>query len=118
MKNFMWKLVGFGVAGKRVFIALACVSVLGAVAPAFADNDNGQGRGNGNNGNNGKGNQGQNWQRNNPGYHDNRKDDRYYRPDYRRPYYYSQPVYVPPPVVVYPPYPSPGINFFFPLDLR
>ncbi len=116
MKTFISKFSSFGPAGKKVLIALACVSVLGVAAPAFADNDNGNG--NGNNGNRGKGNQGQNWQKGDRRYYDNRKDDRYYRPDYRRPYYYSQPVYVPPPVVVYPPYPSPGINFFFPLDLR
>lgn len=40
-----------------------------------------------------------------------------YRPVYREPYYYSQPVYAPPPVYYYP-QPSPGINFFFPLDIR
>lgn len=36
---------------------------------------------------------------------------------YEHPYYYSQPVYVPPPVYYYPPQ-SPGISFFFPLDIH
>lgn len=40
-----------------------------------------------------------------------------YRPVYQEPYYYSQPVYAPPPVYYYP-QPSPGITFFFPLDIR
>jgi hypothetical protein len=40
-----------------------------------------------------------------------------YRPVYREPYYYSQPVYAPPPVY-YAPQPSPGITFFFPIEIR
>jgi hypothetical protein len=40
-----------------------------------------------------------------------------YRPVYQAPYYYSRPVYVPSPVY-YPPPQSPGINLFFPLELR
>ena len=44
------------------------------------------------------------------------RDRREYRPVYRGSYY-SEPVYVPAPVY-YPPQQSPGISFFFPLDLR
>jgi Ni/Co efflux regulator RcnB len=40
-----------------------------------------------------------------------------YRSQYRQPYSYAQPLYVPPPVY-YEPRQSPGISFFFPLDLR
>jgi hypothetical protein len=40
-----------------------------------------------------------------------------YRPVYQHPYYYSQPVYAPPPIY-YPPLPSPGVSFFFPLEIR
>ncbi len=40
-----------------------------------------------------------------------------YRPQYQQPYSYAQPLYVPPPVY-YEPRQSPGITFFFPLDLR
>ena len=49
------------------------------------------------------------------------RSDYYYRdqrdPYYYHPYYYSAPVYAPPPVY-YAPQPSPGITFFFPLDIR
>jgi hypothetical protein len=71
-----------------------------SIAPAFGDNDRG---------NNGahKGQSQRNWQ----------GDRREYRPNYQRPYYYSQPVYAPAPAYYYPQQ-SPGISFFFPLDLR
>ena len=49
-----------------------------------------------------------------------RRDERgrrEHRPVYRHPYNYSQRVYVPPPVY-YAPQQSPGISFFFPLDIR
>jgi hypothetical protein len=39
------------------------------------------------------------------------------QPAYRQPYIYAQPIYVPPPIY-YPPPQSPGINLFFPLDMR
>ena len=53
------------------------------------------------------------------GDHGHRGDRQGYerRTEYRRGYRYEQPVYVPPPVY-YEPRQSPGINFFFPLDLR
>ncbi|MGZ5007563.1 MAG: hypothetical protein ACXWE9_13335 [Methylobacter sp.] len=40
-----------------------------------------------------------------------------YQPLYRQPYIYAEPVYVPPPIYYQPPQ-SPGINLFFPLDMR
>jgi hypothetical protein len=48
------------------------------------------------------------------------RDDRrgYQEPYYyQHPYYYSQPVYAPPPVY-YAPQQSPGVSFFFPLDIH
>jgi hypothetical protein len=86
----------------KIVTALAVASVMGGIAmtPAYGDNDNRQG------------NRGQRQAR---GHGD--RDRPVYRPVYRQPYYYSQPVYVPPPVYYAPPQ-SPGISFFFPLDIR
>ena len=100
-------------------MALAVASVMGsmAITPAFADNDH-------------RANNHRQVHRDNGRHGDERRGDRDYR-EYRydrrgyqqsyyysQPsYYYSQPVYAPPPVY-YEPQPSPGISFFFPLDIR
>jgi hypothetical protein len=53
-----------------------------------------------------------------------RRDQSAYRPAYQHPYRYSQPVYAPPTSYYYPQQrpgislQSPGINLFFPLDIR
>lgn len=92
--------------GTRAVLTLIVASMLGSlyVAPAFAE-------------------------KNNHARQDNRHSDQRrrqwsgdrehypYRPVYRQPYAYSQPVYVPSPLY-YEPRQSPGISFFFPLDLR
>jgi hypothetical protein len=87
----------------RLAAALAVITVtIGtlSVTPALGDNDRG-----------------------NNGWHKGQErrgaqyDRRDYRPSYQQPYYYSQPVYAPPPAYYYPQQ-SPGISFFFPLDLR
>ena len=87
------------IIGKTV-MALAVASVMGmAIAPAHADNDDRQ------------------WHRDNGRHNGEWRGDRrgpYY---YGHPYYYSQPVYAPPPVY-YAPQQSPGISFFFPLDIH
>jgi len=92
--------------GIRTMLAISCVALLCAMAmpQALADNRNNHGH------DNRHADQGRR------GWHGER--EKYaYRPDYRRPYYYAQPVYVPPPVY-YEPRQSPGVSFFFPLDLR
>jgi hypothetical protein len=103
-----------------VVVVALCIAALSALwlPYAYADNNEGQHNGNVNKGQayHRENNQGQNWNR---GDHDDHhdRDDYRYKPGYAHPYYYSQPVYVPPPVY-YEPYQSPGINLFFPLDLR
>ena len=88
-----------------IVTALAVASVMGgmAITPALGDSDKGKGRAD-------KGLH-KGWDRGQPVYVYE------YRPVYREPYYYSAPVYAPPPVYYYP-QPSPGINFFFPIEIR
>ena len=83
-------------------MALALTSLIGglSISPALAAKDDGRGHGARQSDHNKRAPRGEG-----------------YRPEYRRPYYYAQPVYVPPPVY-YEPRQSPGISFFFPLDLR
>lgn len=86
----------------KIVTALAVASVMGgmAITPALGDNDKGKSR--------------------DKGWKSNRGQPVYvyeYRPVYREPYYYSAPVYAPPPLYYYP-QPSPGINFFFPIEIR
>ena len=91
-------------------MVLAVVSAIGgmALAPAYADNDNRGGhRDNGKHKGDYRGERGREYQ---PVYRP------VYRPVYQQPYY-TQPVYAPPPVY-YAPQQSPGISFFFPLDIR
>jgi hypothetical protein len=89
-------------------MVLALASLISglSIAPAVAARDNGYDRGDRRHGDH---NQQRAWRGD--------RGDYGYRPEYRRPYNYEQPVYVPPPVY-YEPRQSPGINFFFPLDLR
>ena len=85
----------------KIVMALAVASVMGgmAITPALAkDNHDRQGH------------------RDNGWHKGQAKGDRDRR-DYRPSYYYPQPVYVPPPVY-YAPQQSPGISFFFPLDIH
>jgi len=85
-------------------LAAALAALLGSlsISPALAARNDGHGPGD-RHANNGK-----------RGWHG---ENRGYRPQYPRPYYYAEPVYVPPPVY-YEPRQSPGITLFFPLDLR
>jgi hypothetical protein len=94
MKTSTKQAGNFGPAIGKAVTALALASVMGiSVAPALArDNDRHDGR-------------------------RHERDWREHRPEYRRPYNYSQPVYVPPPVY-YAPQQSPGISIFLPLDFR
>ena len=94
----------------RIVAALALVSVMGSVCvtPAFAKD------GDGPRGHSDKGWHKGEWRGDRDQW---REWQPLYRPVYVAPYYYSRPVYVPPPVY-YPPQPSPGINLFFPLDIR
>jgi len=84
-------------------MALALATAISglSIAPALADRDNEHNRG--------KHSQ-REWRGDRDGYDG-------YRNEHRRPYSYAEPVYVPPPVY-YEPRQSPGISFFFPLDLR
>jgi hypothetical protein len=85
----------------RIVTALAVATVMGGMTltPALADNNDRQ------------------WHRDN-GRHNGEGRGNHRQPYYYgHPYYYSQPVYVPPPVY-YAPQPSPGISFFFPLDIH
>jgi len=90
----------------RIVTAFVVASVMMggmAITPALGDNDDRQ------------------WHRDN-GRHNGEwrgdRDRREYRAEYRHPYYYySQPVYAPPPVY-YAPQQSPGISFFFPIEIR
>ena len=97
----------FRPAIRRVVIAFSLVSMMGGmcITPAHArDNDDRRGHAD-------KGWHKGEWRG------DRRDWGPAYRPVYRDPYYYSQPVYAPAPIY-YPPAPSPGISFFFPLDVR
>lgn len=90
----------------RIITALAVASMMGgmAIAPALGDNNGRQGH------------QDKGWHKGQSnGYRD--QPVYVYRPVYQEPYYYSAPVYAPPPVYYYPQQ-SPGINLFFPLDIR
>jgi hypothetical protein len=93
--------------GARAVMTLVVASMLGSlyVAPAFAERDNNHARQDNRHGDQGR----RQWSGNRENYP--------YRPVYRRPYSYAQPVYVPPPMY-YEPRQSPGVSFFFPLDLR
>jgi hypothetical protein len=96
MKTSTNQALNFRPTISKIVMALAVVSVLGgmAITPALADNDGRQVR------------------RDNGRHHGDRD-----RRVYRHPYNYAQPVYAPPPVY-YAPQQSPGISFFFPLDIR
>ena len=108
----------------KIVMALAVASVMGGITISSAlgqDNDSraraGQDRGrnddrdrNDNRGRNDDRDRNDNRDRNND------RDQREDRPVYVQPYY-SEPVYAPPPVY-YDAQPSPGINLFFPLDIR
>jgi hypothetical protein len=86
----------------KIVMALAVASVMGgmAITPALGDNR--------------QGHQDKGWHK---GELKGDRDRREYRPQYQHAYRYSQPVYAPPPVY-YAPQPSPGISFFFPLDIH
>lgn len=96
MKSLIQQTRYFRPSGRKVVIALvlAFASLIGgfSISPALA-RDDGHDR----------------------GWHGDRGDHRGDRG--RRDYRYERPVYVPPPVY-YEPRQSPGISFFFPLDLR
>jgi hypothetical protein len=107
----------------EIVMAVAFASVVGAMSlsPAFGQYDR-------NNDNRYRGAQDRN-QNDNRYRYDNRgrndrRDQRSYRPAYQHPYRYSQPVYAPPTAYYYPEQrpgislQSPGINLFFPLDVR
>jgi len=90
-----------------VMLAFAsAISVL-SISPVLADNGHGRGNGNSHNRNHND--------------HDRRRGYQqpygYYRSGRRQIYTYAQPVYVPPPVY-YRPLQAPGVNLFFPLNLR
>lgn len=101
----------------QMLLALACVSALGGVAisSAHADDDRYDRydrRGRHDNGwHGGKKNR---HQRNAYRYEERRYPPTYY---YQEPYYRARPVYSPPPVY-YAPQPSPGVSFFFPLEIH
>lgn len=110
MNSSIRQLGAFRPAGRQVAVALVFASLIGglSMSPASAAGFDGHDRG-GRHDNRG--------QRASHGYRENYGYRQDYRPQYRRPYYYERPVYVPPPVY-YEPRQSPGINLFFPLDLR
>lgn len=95
---------------RKVVMALALVSVMGSMPMTPALSKEGDDR---------RGHADKGWHKGESrGNRDEWRDSRpEYRPVYAAPYYYTRPVYVPPPVY-YPPQQSPGISFFFPLDLR
>jgi len=106
MKSSIRRTGYFSPSGRKVAMALAFASLIGglSISPTLAARDDGRDRGAWN------ADHGQRGQR----------DDREAygrRAEYRRHYRYEQPVYAPPPVY-YEPRQSPGISFFFPLDLR
>src|SRR5450759_2588700 len=86
----------------KIVMALAVASVMGgmAITPALGANR--------------QGHQDKGWHK---GQSQGDRGRREYRPVYQHPYSYSQPVYAPPPVY-YAPQQSPGISFFFPLDIH
>ena len=100
----------------KILLAVAIASFLGStsVTSAFARDDdrhqdNGWHQGE-------QRNERNDWnKRNENEYRDRHNPYLEYR-DRHDPYHYSAPVYVPP--VYYAPQPSPGLNFFFPLDFR
>jgi hypothetical protein len=111
----------FGPAGEIV-MAVAFASIIGAMTTSSAfgqynrndDNRRGvQDR-----------NQNDNHSRNDNRSRNDHRDQRSYRPAYQHPYHYAQPVYAPPTAYYYPEQrpgislQSPGINLFFPLDVR
>ncbi len=109
MKSLILQSRHFRSAGLKALMALAFASVISglSISPALADNDGGHG---------------DHGQRGRHGHHGQRewrgdREDYGYQSEYRQPYIYAQPVYVPPPVY-YEPRQSPGISFFFPLDIR
>jgi hypothetical protein len=91
----------------KIVMALAVVSVMGGMAmtPALGQYKEPQSRGRAAQDRNQNDNRNRN----------DRHDQRAPRPAYQHPY--SHPVYAPPPVY-YAPQQSPGISFFFPLDIR
>jgi hypothetical protein len=95
---------------RKIVLALALVSVMGgmSMSPALSKDDDDR-----------RGHADKGWHKGEwRGDRDEWRDVRpVYRPVYVEPYYYSRPVYVPPPVY-YPPQQSPGINLFFPLEIR
>jgi len=96
----------FRSTGRKIVMALALASAISglAISPALADNNDGHDQGKHHK------NYGQSKKHgDNEGYDGYRSE--------QGPYIYAQPVYAPPPVY-YEPRPSPGISFFFPLDLR
>jgi hypothetical protein len=102
MKTSTTRAKNFRPAISKIVTALAVASVMGgmAITPALGDNHDRRGY-------HDKGWHKGEWKNDQPEY--------VYPPVY--PYYYSAPVYAPPPVY-YAPQPSPGISFFFPLDVH
>jgi len=103
MKTVTTQAANFRPMMRRMVTAIAVIAAVTgglSMTPAFGDNDHGNKGAH-------KGQSQRDWQ----------YDRREYRPNYQQPYYYSQPVYAPPPAYYYPQQ-SPGISFFFPLDLR
>lgn len=104
---------------RKVAMALSLASLIGgmSISPALAEGDNGHGRSDPDGDRGGQ----REWHGNRPGHGYQAGYQPEYRPEYRpqhvQHYHYAQPVFVPPPVY-YEPRQSPGISFFFPLDLR
>ena len=94
----------------KVLMVLGIVSLINglSISPAFADRNEDRGRGEQHSDRGDRGDQ--RAQR-------DHREGRGHRYEHGRGYGYEEPVYVPPPVY-YEPRPSPGINLFFPLDLR
>jgi len=113
MKSSILRSSWFGTTGRKVVMALALVTTLGglSMSPALAARDDGDGRGNRD------GRSGRHENRDQRQWQTDHRGNFAYQRQYRHPYNYAQPVYVPPPVY-YEPQQSPGINLFFPLDLR
>jgi hypothetical protein len=113
MKSSILRSSWFETTGRKVALALVLVTTLGSLSlsPALAARDDGDRRDN---------RDGRNGRQDNRDHRQWQSDHRgnfVYQQRYRHPYNYAQPVYVPPPVY-YEPQQSPGINLFFPLDLR
>jgi hypothetical protein len=106
----------------KILMALAFASVIGGmtVSSALGQHNENRSRAAHDRGRYDDRNQNYNYNRN------DRRNQRAYWPtyQYQYPYRYSQPVYAPPPAYYYPDqrpgisHQSPGINLFFPLDLR